>query len=460
MAALAGMFHEIGCTVTGSDQAAYPPMSDFLKELGIEVKQGYSPSNLMPQPDLVVVGNVIRRSNPEAIALEASAIPFTSMPGALEAYFTENKTRIVVAGTHGKTTVSSMIAWILFRTGSDPGFMIGGLPANFKKNYRLGKGPFFVLEGDEYDTAYFDKSPKFLHYFPHVAVVTSCEFDHADIYNDLEQIRGEFRRFIGLLPSEGNLVAFGEDETVMSLVRNSASQVHTYGSRENMDWFPARQCLRDKGIGVEIIYRGRRVASGTLPIIGDHNVLNAVAAIAAVHCVGVDPQKAFEALEAFAGVRRRQEILAAEAGILVIDDFAHHPTAVKVTSSGVRLRFPGRRLVAVFEPRTNTSKRAFFQQQYISAFLDADVIILREPRDVSTIPEAGRLSSMKLATDLSRLGKKAKSFSDTEGLLAFLTEELQSNDVVLIMSNGSFDNLNNRLLEVLKERNDERSVAL
>ncbi len=200
MGALAGMFYESGCSVTGSDQAVYPPMSDFLRELGIKVQQGYSPSNLNPRPDLVVVGNVIRRNNPEAIALEASGIPFTSMPGALNQYFTNDKTRIVVTGTHGKTTVSSMIAWILDRKGLDPSFMIGGLPGNFLKNYRLGKGPFFVLEGDEYDTAYFDKQPKFLHYRPNVGVITSCEFDHADIYADLEEIRRQFRKFVGSCP--------------------------------------------------------------------------------------------------------------------------------------------------------------------------------------------------------------------------------------------------------------------
>jgi UDP-N-acetylmuramate: L-alanyl-gamma-D-glutamyl-meso-diaminopimelate ligase len=460
MGALAGMFHEKGCRVTGSDQAVYPPMSDFLRELGIQVQQGYRPSNLDPKPDMVVVGNVIRRNNPEAVALETSGIPFTSMPGALNQYFTNNKTRIVVTGTHGKTTVSSMIAWILFNKGLDPGFMIGGLPGNFQKNYRLGNGRFFVLEGDEYDTAYFDKQPKFLHYQPHVGVITSCEFDHADIYSDLEEIRHRFRQFAALVPADGNLIAYGEDEWILSMLNDCACRVHTYGFRREMDWFANHHAQLPRDIQADVKHLGGRVASGTLPVIGYHNLLNAVAATAAVNCVGVTPQEAMEALGSFKGVKRRQEILGEEDGIILIDDFAHHPTAVKVTCSGVRSRFPDRRLVAVFEPRTNTSKRAIFQETYVPAFLDADLIALREPRDGETIPVEDRFSSMKLAEDLRGLGKKAQAFADTDNLVDFLSDELRPNDVALVMSNGSFDNINSRLLEILKERNNERSLVV
>jgi UDP-N-acetylmuramate: L-alanyl-gamma-D-glutamyl-meso-diaminopimelate ligase len=460
MGALAGMFYESGCRVTGSDQAVYPPMSDFLRDLGIKVQQGYSPSNLSPRPDLVVVGNVIRRTNPEAIALEASGIPFTSMPGALNQYFTNGKTRIVVTGTHGKTTVSSMIAWILFNQGLDPGFMIGGLPGNFQKNYRLGTGRHFVLEGDEYDTAYFDKQPKFLHYRPDVAVITSCEFDHADIYPDLEDIRRQFRKFAGLVPADGHLIAFGGDDWIVRMVAGWACAVHTYGFKDEMEWLAECPVELHQSMKAGVRFRGRKVASGTLPVLGYHNLMNAVAALAAVNCVGVNPQEAMEALGSFKGVKRRQDILGEEAGVVLIDDFAHHPTAVKATCSGVRSRFPDRRLVAVFEPRTNTSKRAIFQELYVPAFLDADVIVLREPRDVEAIPETDRFSSSMLASRLRELGKNAQAFADTDELIDFLVDELRPNDVALVMSNGSFDNLNGRLLEILKERNNERSIAV
>jgi UDP-N-acetylmuramate: L-alanyl-gamma-D-glutamyl-meso-diaminopimelate ligase len=460
MAALAGMFHEIGCRVTGSDHAVYPPMSDFLKDLGIEVKQGYSPANLRHRPDLVVVGNVIRRENPEAAAVRESSIPYTSLPGALSRYFISDKTRIVVAGTHGKTTVSSMIAWILFKKGLDPGFMIGGIPGNFNRNYRLGSGTFFVLEGDEYDTAYFDKRPKFLHYLPHVAVVTSCEFDHVDIYQSLEEIQRQFGFFVGLVPTDGTLIAFAEDPGIRQVLEHCACRVETYGLRAEVDWSLVKRSEFERGVKTSVFHKGRKTASGTLPVLGYHNLLNAVAAIATAHRVGVPPQEAMEALGSFKGVKRRQEILGDVAGILLMDDFAHHPTAVRVTCSGVRSRYPTRRLIAVFEPRTNTNRRAVFQGQYVSAFLDADVIALREPRDVETIPQEGRFSSRKLAEDLRLHGKRAHAFADTDGIIEFLQGDLRRNDVVLVMSNGSFDNINVRLLDILKEREHERSLAV
>jgi UDP-N-acetylmuramate: L-alanyl-gamma-D-glutamyl-meso-diaminopimelate ligase len=451
MASLAGLFHESGYRVTGSDQTIYPPMSDFLRNLGINVIDGYRASNLDPPPDLAVVGNVIRKTNPEAVELENSGIPFTSMPGALNKYFMGGKSRIVAAGTHGKTTVSSMIAWILYKLQLDPGFMIGGVPGNFKKNYRLGRGPVFVLEGDEYDTAYFDKSPKFLHYKPQIAVITSCEFDHADIYANLEQIKDQFRAFTELVPHNGSLVAYGEDERVLEIIEDCNRPVQTYGTESAMNWRAVKLTEGLEGISVLIMKDGQRVATGTLPVFGFHNVLNATAAVAAAAGVGIEPQKALDALGSFKGVKRRQEILGEISRILLIDDFAHHPTAVKVTCDAIHSRYSDRRLVAVFEPRTNTSRRAVFQELYVDAFLSADLIVLREPRDVAKIPEGDRFSSERLARDLRHLGKTARAFDDTDGLLEFLLNELQSGDVVLTMSNGSFDDLNARLLASLKE---------
>jgi UDP-N-acetylmuramate: L-alanyl-gamma-D-glutamyl-meso-diaminopimelate ligase len=452
MGSLAGMFHERGFKVTGSDNGVYPPMSDFLSGLGIKVMEGYAAANLSPRPDVVIVGNVIRRANPEAVELEKSGVPFISMPEALIQFFASNKTRIVVTGTHGKTTVSSMIAWILQEEKLDPGFMIGGLPGNFLRNYRLGNGSFFVIEGDEYDTAYFDKTPKFVHYGPHVGVITSCEFDHGDIYENVEQIQSQFAAFAALIPGEGCLIACGEDNRVRKIIANSRAPVHTYGLDDTLEWQVRGAEDRGAGIRVELTRQGRKVASGTLPVVGYHNVLNALAAIATTACLGVAPQSAMQALQSFSGVKRRQEIRGEEAGVLVMDDFAHHPTEVKATCSGVKARFPLRRLVAVFEPRTNTSKRAFFQELYPPAFVDADLVVLREPRDVEAIAPKDRFSSELLAKTLRADGKEAWAFPDTDKLIDFLLERLVSGDVALIMSNGSFDNIHTRLPDRLKDR--------
>lgn len=452
MAALAGLLMESGYRVTGSDQAVYPPMSDLLAELGADIMEGYRASNLDARPDLVIVGNVIRRVNPEAIALENSGIPFCSMPTAVRRYFGDNKTRIVVAGTHGKTTVTSMIAWILFQAGLDPGFLIGGIPNNFNRSYRLGGGRFFVIEGDEYDTAYFDKSPKFLHYDPDIAVITSCEFDHADIYSNVDQIQEQFEALASAAPSTGCIVAYGDDARVQEVVRRTKAPVRTYSLNSGMEWTVRHTDDRPEGISASFLRNGSEVASGILPVVGLHNLINATAAIAATERAGVDPRQAVTALGAFAGVKRRQEVLGQVGGIIVMDDFAHHPSAVKVTCEGVQRRFPNRRLVAVFEPRTNTSRRGIFQEQYVAALLGVGLAALREPRGVDELPESDRFSSRRLAADLQAQGTKALAFDDTDEILKYLARELQPEDVVLIMSNGSFDGIGPRLLQALKER--------
>jgi UDP-N-acetylmuramate: L-alanyl-gamma-D-glutamyl-meso-diaminopimelate ligase len=460
MGSLAGMFHSKGYRVTGSDEAVYPPMSDFLRNLGIPILEGYRASNLQPRPDLVIVGNVIRKTNPEAVELEKSGIPFVSMPLAVAHYFARDKTRVVVAGTHGKTTVTSMIAWILSYAGRDPGFMIGGLPKNFGLNHRVTDGPVFVIEGDEYDTAYFDKGPKFLHYSPCIGVITSCEFDHADIYDNFDQIREQFRLFAGLIPKEGRLVAFTDDENVRAITEACRGSVITYGFGSAAHWSVTETIPSNGGISVILTHHGVKVAAGRLAVIGMHNVLNAVAAVAACVQVGLDPQEALDALASFQGVRRRQEILGEYGGITVIDDFAHHPTAVHVTCSGVKAAFPGRRLIAVFEPRTNTSRRAFFQNSYASAFGAADLILVRAPRGVEDVQRSDRFDSEKLAQDLCSQGKRALAFGDTEEILHFLLSNLRQGDVVLIMSNGSFDDLCRNLQRGLQEAYHEGSNSL
>jgi len=452
MASLAGMFQQLGCIVSGSDNGIYPPMSHFLESLGVRVMQGYKAENLDPLPDLVVVGNIIRRSNPEAVQMERSGVPYISLPAALNHYIVGDRPRIVVAGTHGKTTVSSMIAWILYHEDLDPGFMIGGLPVNFGTNHRLGKGRFFVIEGDEYDTSYFDKNPKFLHYRPDLAVVTSCEFDHADIYENLERVQDQFRAFIGLVPEEGAVVAFGEDDRVGEILSASRAHVLKYGFTAGMDWSVEKVEDRNDGVFVTVVKQGRAVASGSLSVVGRHNLLNALAAVAIAERAGVETQAAVNALGSFKGVRRRQELIAEESGVLILDDFAHHPTEVQVTCAGIHSRFPDHRLIAVFEPRTNTSRRAIFQKSYVHAFLEADVVVVRQPPEPEKFPAENRFSPQALVSDLRAFGKQAMSFEDGDLILEFLTSEVRERDVVLFMSSGSFDNLASRLWETLRER--------
>lgn len=451
MAGVAGLFLSRGLSVTGSDEAVYPPMSDHMARLGVTIREGYSRSNLCPSPDLVVIGNVIRADNEEARAALDLKIPFTSMPGAIEKYFLDDNLCVVAAGSHGKTTLSSMISWVLYDQEMDPGFMIGGLPSNFDTSSRLGKGELFVLEGDEYDSAFFDKRPKFLHYKPFVGIVTSCEFDHADIYKDLAHIRGEFEKFLRLVPERGVILACNDDPVVRDILNTNNFQAETYGLSAESYWNVTDMC--DTGAGIYAVFTkgSNAIATGLLPVIGCHNVLNALAAVAAVEKVGIDPQKAMESLAFFKGVSRRQQVSHVNSDIMLIDDFAHHPSEVRETLAGFRLRFPKKRLVAVFEPRTNTSRRSIFQEKYVESFLSADVIALREPSDPWKAPEGDLFSSSRLADELTARGKTARAFPDAGSILDFLTLRLRPEDVVIVMSNGDFENLIPRLSKRLED---------
>ncbi len=460
MAALAGMFKAAGYHVTGSDQACYPPMSNILQSMGIDVKLGYRAKNLNHRPALVVVGNVIRRVNPEAQALEKSGIPYMSMPDAIIHFFAEEKTRIVVVGTHGKTTVSAMIAWVLEYCGRDPSFMIGGVPRNFGTNHKLGNGACFIIEGDEYDTAYFDKTPKFLHYKPHMAVMTSCEFDHADIYKDYSAVEEQFIKFAKKLPNDGILVAAHEDRGVRQIVSHISGNVVTYGFNSDSDWSIAFYNVGAGAPAVAVARRGQCVGRANLPLMGRHNALNALSCIVLADHLGIHPDQALDALTKFKGIKRRQELLGEYGGILLIDDFAHHPTAVQETLEAVKRFYPKRRLVAIFEPRSNTSRRAVFQKDYANSFYFADLVILKEPDGVEDIPENERFSSIELAQNLTAAGKDAIAFQNVNEILKFLNDNLHSGDVVLIMSNGNFDNLNARLQRLLMEAINERGRAI
>jgi len=450
MAALAGMLKQSGYLVTGSDSGVYPPMSTFLQELCIPVKQGYSPHNLNPRPDLVVVGNVIRRENPEAAYVREMKIPHLSFPQVLSSLYIRDKRSIVVCGTHGKTTTASLTAWVLEYAGLDPGFMIGGIVKNFMKNYKLGSGPFFVSEGDEYDTAYFDKGPKFLHYKPQEVILTGIEFDHADIYRDLDHIKSGFARLLTLIPEDGFLLAFGHDERVLDLLSRYQGSFQTYGlNGPELDWSVRILEQTDGGARFSIQKQGETMGEFRAHLYGGHNMVNMLAAVALTHHLGLDMEKIGEALNNFQGVKRRQEVRGIKRDITIIDDFAHHPTEVRETVAAVRAAYPHGRLVAVFEPRTNTSRQNFFQETYIHSFTGADFVVLREPPDPEKFPAHKRFSSQKLARDIEVGGGKARSFSTTDELLEFLLDFGKPHDVFLIMSNGGFDNIHDRLLQML-----------
>ncbi|MCL2789153.1 MAG: UDP-N-acetylmuramate--L-alanine ligase [Desulfobulbus sp.] len=449
MAALASILQEQGYTVTGSDQNVYPPMSDFLARLGIEVMSGYAATNLAARPDLVIVGNVVRITNPEAAELGRLGLPYLSMPQALGHFFLAGKRSLVVAGTHGKTTSSSLLATTLYRLGADPGCMIGGLVEAFGRNARVGNGQFFVVEGDEYDTAFFNKVSKFQHYRPFGAILTSVEFDHADIFPDLAAIKSSFAEFIGRIPSAGVLVACMDDPIVVELAGTARCPIVGYGTGTDCEW--QLTGLRARGLSIEfsVSHRGKPMGRCTLPMPGRHNGLNALAVIALLHHLGFAFDAIVAGLTTFEGVKRRQQVRGVARGITVIDDFAHHPTAVRETLHGLRLAWPGNRLIVVFEPRTNSSRRAVFQEKYTRVFGDADTVLVREHVPLDGMPMSEQFSSVRLAADLEKQGIPARSFPDTEAILAELGGLCRDGDIVVVLSNGGFDGIHERLLAQL-----------
>lgn len=452
MAALAGMLQASGYSVTGSDSQVYPPMSLFLNDLNISVCSGYSPDNLSPAPDLVIVGNVITRENPEARALTKLEVPYLSFPQALSHFYIQSRTSLVVSGTHGKTTTCSLLATALYHAGLDPSFMIGGIVGDFGKNFRLGDGDHFIAEGDEYDTAFFDKESKFLHYRPKVAVITSIEFDHADIFEDLEAIKRSFKKFVALLPHNGLLIANFDDPNVVEIAAEAPCAVQSYGLDPSFTWAIANIKVENALSHFDVIKDGAPWSSLTVGLPGRHNCLNSLAVCAVMHHLGVTPSSINTGLKKFAGVKRRQEVRGIEKGITVIDDFAHHPTAVRETLAALKSGYSNGRLIAVFEPRTNSSRRAIFQNDYAAAFDSADLILLREPTPIEGLAETELFSSAKLATDLTNTKQlEAEAFPTTDEILKRLQSILKKGDVVAILSNGGFDNIHTRLLEQLRE---------
>ncbi len=451
MSSLAGMLKDKGYTITGSDQNTYPPISTFLESLSIQVKKGYSPSHLHPSPDLVIVGNVITRENSEARELLRIGIPYLSMPQALKKFAMEGKRSIVIAGTHGKTTVSALTAWILEVAGTNPSFMIGGIARNFHRNFKLGNGTYFVIEGDEYDTAFFDKGPKFLHYDPYLAAITCIEFDHADIYKGIEEIEDSFRRLIEIVPEQGALCVNADDPLAVKAIKRARCPHVSFAIQRDADFTAGDMAFQNGETKFTVARKGEEYLKVATDLLGNHNISNILAAIAISSHIGIPRETIAGAIRTFKGVKRRLEFLGDYHGITIIDDFAHHPTAVRKTIKAVRGLFRNQRLIAVFEPRSNSSRRSIFQDAYASSFDDADFVILPEPPMMDKIPSGERFSSAKLAHDLNERGIEAHHFQNNDDLLDGIVSLAREGDAILIMSNGAFDNIQQRLIRMLEE---------
>jgi UDP-N-acetylmuramate: L-alanyl-gamma-D-glutamyl-meso-diaminopimelate ligase len=452
MASLAGMLKEHGFRVTGSDAAAYPPMSDFLAGLQIPVAQPFSAQNLDPAPDLVVVGNAISRGNVELEHILDRRVPFCSLPQILHDEFLRGKEVIVVAGTHGKTTTTSMLSWIFHFAGLQPSFLIGGIAENFGSSFHLGQGKHFILEGDEYDTAFFDKGPKFLHYFPDAVILTSVEFDHADIYKDLDAVETAFKRLVNLIPKRGRIIAFdgaagdaAESASLERCLSKAFCPVERYGSAARSEWRISDLKFDAGRTSWTVLHKGGIWANLEFALAGEYNVWNATAAAAMAAAYGISKEEISDALKAFKSVKRRLEIKAQINGITIIDDFAHHPTAIAGTLKALRARYTGARLWAILEPRSNTLRRRVLQADLARSLAMADEIVVAEVFRSDAVPENERLDLPTLAEDIGRLGKRARLIDGADEIVKVISPEMRPGDVVAILSNGGFGGIYEKL---------------
>ncbi len=451
MASLAGMLRAQGWRVTGSDAAAYPPMSDQLRAMGIAIMEPYAAHNLDVRPDLVVVGNAISRGNPELERVLDERIPMTSMAQLIHDEFLVGRERLIVCGTHGKTTTTSLLAWIYEVAAQwdarwKPSFLIGGVAENFGTSFHVQEGTkTFLLEGDEYDTAFFDKGPKFLHYFPDAAILTHVEFDHADIYLDLSAVKTAFRRMVNLIPRRGRLIAFDGSENVTECCTKAFCSVERYGFAADSYWQAVDVRQEGTSTSWRLLRGGEAFAQLTLPMAGEHNALNATAAAALAAGQGVPVEAIVEALASFKSVKRRLEVRAEVAGVTVIDDFAHHPTAIRETLRALRAAYKGRRLWAVLEPRSNTLRRNVFERELVDSLALADAVVMAEVFKSEAIPVLERLEPQHVIDALVARGVPAVLCADAESIVAEMTPRLQPGDVVAILSNGGFGGIYTKL---------------
>ena len=458
MASLAGMLKQRGFHLTGSDAAAYPPMSDFLRELGIQVAQPFDAKNLEPRPDLVVIGNAMSRGNVELEHVLDQRIPFCSLPQLLHDEFLRDKEVLVVAGTHGKTTTTSMLSWIFHSAGLDPSFLIGGIAENFGSSFHLGQGKHFILEGDEYDTAFFDKGPKFLHYFPDSIILTSVEFDHADIYKDLDAVETAFKRLVNLIPRRGRIVAFDgavgnavESASLERCVAKAFCPVERYGAGSRAHWKVTNIRFEPALTRWSVERDGEPWADFEFALAGEYNIWNATAAAALASSCGISREAIAAALKMFKSVKRRLEVKAQVNGITIIDDFAHHPTAIGETLKALRTRYAGSRLWAVLEPRSNTLRRRVLQTDLARSLAQADQVIVAGVFRSEAVPENERLELPALAAEIQRNGRPARLLADADAIVQTISPELRSGDVVAILSNGGFGGIYEKLPARLRE---------
>jgi len=452
MASLAGMLKQRGFHVTGSDAAAYPPMSDFLGQLGIPVAQPFDARNLEPTPDLVVVGNAISRGNPELEHVLDQRIPFSSLPQLLHEEFLRGREVLVVAGTHGKTTTTSMLAWIFHTAGMQPSFLIGGIAENFGSSFHLGQGKHFILEGDEYDTAFFDKGPKFLHYFPDAVILTSVEFDHADIYKDLDAVETAFKRLVNLIPRRGRIIAFDgavgdavESASLERCLSKAFCPVERYGAATRADWQITNVKFEAERTLWSVLRGGRLWMDLEFPLAGEYNVWNATAAAAIATAYGISKEEIAAALKTFKSVKRRLEVKAQVNGITIIDDFAHHPTAIAGTLKALRARYPGARLWAILEPRSNTLRRRVLQADLARSLAIADEVVVAGVFRSEAVPVNERLELPELAADIQKHGRRARLLEDADEIVKTIAPEMRAGDLVAVLSNGGFGGIYQKL---------------
>jgi UDP-N-acetylmuramate: L-alanyl-gamma-D-glutamyl-meso-diaminopimelate ligase len=452
MASLAAMLQERGYEVSGSDEGVYPPMSEFLAEKKIRAAQSFQIANLQPEPNLVVVGNALSRGNPEVEYLLNFKIAHTSFPEAVKDFFLRDKTSIVVAGTHGKTTTAAMISWVLHSAGLQPSFLIGGIARNFQSSYGLGSGQHFVIEGDEYDSAFFDKGPKFLHYLPDLAVIGNVEFDHADIYANLDAVYLQFRRLVNLLPMRGFLTVGADSPGALEVSRGALCATETFGLDGDCHWTAANIQNEDGRLCFDVLYKRKLFRRVRLALFGNFNARNALAAVAVLHRLGVPEDDIRDGLEQFNGVRRRLEFLAEARGIRIYEDFAHHPTAVRETLRAMRSALRPARLWAIYEPRSATSRRKIFQREIAEALAEADCIVMPPLFKPEKVPEGERLDVARVIEDLRSVGRAAWNPDGVEGIIDQVCAQARCGDVIVILSNGGFGGIYKKLPDALSNR--------
>jgi UDP-N-acetylmuramate: L-alanyl-gamma-D-glutamyl-meso-diaminopimelate ligase len=452
MASLATMMKDSGHVVSGSDDGVYPPMSDFLAGRNIRVHQGYNSANLQPAPDLVVVGNALSRANPEIEYVLNVRLRYASFPGALADFFLHSKIPIVVTGTHGKTTTTSMISWVLHHAGIQPNFLIGGIAENFQASYGLEGGAHFVVEGDEYDSAFFDKGPKFLHYLPYHAVIGNVEYDHADIYPSLEAVKLQFERFVNLIPEQGFLAVGADSPGALEVSRKSFCRRETFGMDPENDWSAGNIAMENERYCFDVLYRKKLFRRFRLGLFGTFNIRNTLAATALLHRLGVSEDDIRDGMETFLGVRRRLQLRAEVAGIRIFEDFAHHPTAVRETLRAVRETFHPARLWAIYEPRSATSRRNIFQHEIAEALSLADFVVIPALFKPEKIAEADRLDEERLISELRGMGRAAWNLATVEGIIQKVCEEARTGDYIVILSNGGFGGIYAKLPAALEPK--------